>query len=228
MMKPVVAALLLGLVARAHAAPVVTIVKGAEAASSLDSVLEHVVISKPALEASKSSAAATGSLEVTKDGGKPTIKGELTSGTDGKPGFSKRTIDWNFATNVGAFSSTKRDATQTTTVAVTGTATTVHQVTATKGGAIERASTTDSKTVTLKSGGTAVVVVTDETITVAEAAAAVHFEASGQPAQLAKTGYQKTELPNGGQRYTRHAVKVGEQTVTDAELAGFLKNRVAN
>lgn len=38
----------------------------------------------------------------------------------------------------------------------------------------------------------------------------------------------KSDLPNGGQLYTHHLIQVGTQTVTDAELAGFMKNRVAN
>lgn len=228
-MKRFVVATLVSLLAvSAEAAPTVTVVKGAAAATALDSVLEHVVISKPALDASKNSAAAVGTLEITKDGGKPTIKGELSTGTDGKAGYSKRTIDWNFATNVGTFSSTKRDATESSSVAVTGTATTVHQVASTKGGAIERASTVDSKHVTLKTGKTADVVVTDETITIAAAAAAVQFQGTGQPAQLVKAGYVKSDLPSGGQLYTRHDIKVGEQTVSQAELDRFMKNRVAN
>ncbi len=228
MMKQIVAPLLFVLVASAQAAPVVTTVADTEAAKALDGVLDHVVIAKPALDASKSSGAAKGSLEITKDGGKPTIKGALTAGTEGKSGYQKRTIDWNFATNVGAFASVKRDASETTSVAVTGTANLVHQVSSTKGGTVEREATIDSKTVTLKAGGTAAVVVTDEKITIATGAAAVQFQGTGQPALLAKSGYVKTDLANGGQLYTHHVIQVGTQKLTDAELAGFLKHRVAS
>lgn len=182
MMKPFVAVVLFGLVASSQAAPVVTTLTDAEASKALDSVLEHVVIAKPALDASRTVGTAKGSLEITKDGGKPTIKGALTAGTEGKAGFQKRAIDWNFTTNIGSFSSIKRDATETTSVAVTGTANDVHQVSSTKGSAVERDAIIDSKTVTLKAGCTAPVVVTDEKITIAAAAAAVQFQATGQPA----------------------------------------------
>ncbi|CAN5435453.1 hypothetical protein BH11MYX1_BH11MYX1_41840 [soil metagenome] len=227
-MKPLAAALLFGLAAGAHAAPVVTTVADAEAAKALDSVLERVVIAKPALDASKGSGAAKGSLEITKDGGKPTIKGALTAGTEGKAGYQQRTIDWNFTTNVGAFSSTKRDTSETMSVVVTGTAMAVHQVSATKGGAVERESTIDSKTVKLKAGGTAAIVTTDDKVTIAAAAAVVQFQGTGQPTLLAKGGYVKSDLPNGGQVYTHHVIQVGTQTLSEAELAGFMKNRVAN
>ncbi len=228
MTKFLMSAVLLGLVASAQAAPVVTNVADAEAAKALDSVLEHVVIAKPALDASKTSAPAKGSLAITKDGGKPTIKGTLLAGTEGKAGYQARAIDWNFTTNVGTFASTKRDATETTVIAVTGTPNDVRQVSTTKGGAVERESTIDSKTVTLKAGGTATVVTTDEKVSIASGTAAVQFQGSGQPALMTKAGYVKSDLANGGQLYTHHVIQVGTQTVTEAELAAFLKNRVAS
>jgi hypothetical protein len=80
--------------------------------------------------------------------------------------------------------------------------------------------------VTLKAGGTAEIVSTDDKLSIASATAVVHFQSSGDPALLQKGGYVKSELAGGGQQYARHAVTVGGQQVTDQELAGFLKGRV--
>lgn len=198
-----------------------------EAARALDSVIEHVVAAPHVQRAKGVATGAKGEVTVQRTGTeKPVIRGTVVVGSEGSAGWHKRTIDWDFAKGTGTFESIRRDTTETEKLTVVAsTAGDKRQVMTASGGPVERESVVETKTVQLVSGGTAPIVTAEDRVVVAKGSIPA-FVSTGE-ATLLRGGYVKRDDASGARIYTRRVVEVGGRKVTDAELAAFMKNRVA-